>query len=162
VGALRLRKKLRLNNRGISTVVGEMLMLVIAVILVSTFVVALQSDVSSYVKTKDLSTIHVWTTTNDGFVNLTAIHSGGDPLAISGQLYIEYQNGTSKGLVADLTYNNETSPVDGAFSLSEVKFGEQFLLSIDVISPQIDNGTIHYIISSKTQILAEVDQKIEV
>jgi hypothetical protein len=147
------RSKLALSN-----VVSEMLILVIVVILSVAFVVSLQSNVSYYVKDKELTKIHVWTVTKDDTMNFTAIHSGGDPTSITGQIYFEYENLTSIALSADLTYNNTLSTVDGDFYLHSIKFGDQFQISVNLAG--LSTGTVYYTLSSRTQILAEVGEKI--
>ncbi len=147
-------------NTGLSTIVSEMLILAIVVILAGAFVVSLESNISYYVKNKELSSIYLWTAKKDGWINFTVIHSGGDPIALSGRISFEYENGTLIRLPAELTYNNASSqPLTGEFSLTQLKFGEHFQISVN--STALTNGTIHYILNSKSQILAEVDEKIE-
>jgi len=146
-------------NTGLSTVISEMLILSMVVILATAFVVSLESNVSYYVKNKELCAIYLWSVATDGRMNFTAIHSGGDATAISGQISIEYENGTSSKLEAELTYNNVSSTVTGGFELNAVKFGEQFQISVELAG--LSDGTIHYVLNSKSQILAEVDEKIE-
>lgn len=146
-------------NIGLSTIVAEMLILAIVVILATAFVVSLHSNVSYYVKNKELSSIYLWTATKNGWTNFTVIHSGGDPTDLSGRIYFEYENGTSIRLPAELTYNNASSSLTGEFELTQLKFGEHFQISVN--STALTNGTIHYVLNSKSQILAEVDEKIE-
>ncbi|MCW4024480.1 MAG: hypothetical protein NWF01_05525 [Candidatus Bathyarchaeota archaeon] len=154
------RSKLALSN-----VVSEMLILVMVVILSITFIVSLQSNVSYYIKDKELTKVHVWTVTKDDTMNFTTIHSGGDPTSITGRIYFEYENGTTCTLPTTLTYNGttETVPGDvytepGNFYLYNVKFGEQFQISVTL--DELSHGTVYYTLSSKTQILAEVGEKI--
>ncbi len=139
--------------------VAEMLMVVLAVILAVAFVVGFQSNVSSNVGSKDLATVYVWTSVRNNWVNITAINSGGDAIAITGHLYIQYSNGTAQPLDAELAYNNTVSDINGDFRVRQLAFGQQFHVNID--SSQLSDGTIHYMISSKNQILAEVEQNIE-
>jgi FlaG/FlaF family flagellin (archaellin) len=151
--------KTKRANRAVSTVISEMLILSIVVILASAFAVSLQSNVSYYVKNKELSSIYLSTSTKGPWVNFTATHSGGDPTTISGHIYIEYQNGSSSNLNALLTYNNVTTTRTGDFTLQSVKFGEQFQLCVNITN--FTQGTIHCLLNSKTQILAEVTEEIE-
>ena len=201
--------------------VAEILMVAIAVVLATAFVVGLHANTSSYVGNKELASVYVWTTAKSGWVNITAINSGGDAVGISGHVfltypnatitdisahvYFQYPNGTlhypsgtlrypengtlqySDGILhypsgtlhytnGTLRYPNGTTQdidvqlpsnnpvINGGFSLSQLAFGQQFHVNVDSsqLSPsQLSQGTIHYIISSKDQILAEVDQKLE-
>jgi FlaG/FlaF family flagellin (archaellin) len=136
-----------------------MLILSIVVILAGAFAVSLQSNVSYYVKNKELTSIYLSSSTRDQWINFTAIHSGGDPTSITGRLYLEYPNGSTNVLNAILTYNSVSSEISGDFTLQSIKFGEQFQVSINL--SELDQGTICYLLNSKTQILAEVTQKIE-
>jgi hypothetical protein len=216
-----MRQRRRLNNKGLSTVVAEILMVVIAVILATAFVVGLQTNASSYVEKKELTSVYVWTTTNDKWINITAINSGGDAVGISGHVFLtflnasitdisdyvyfqdpddtlhcpggilhylkngtlqspsgvldypsgtihypngtlRYPNGTTQDIEVQLPSNNFV--VNGGFSLPQLAFGQQFhinIASFQLSSSELSEGTIHYIISSKDQILAEVDQKLE-
>lgn len=151
--------KKRLSNKGQTTIIAEMLLLVIVVILATTFVASLHSNVSFYVQNKELTSMYVWTTNNDTAINIIATHSGGDPTTISGHIYFEYQNGTSQNVKAKLSFNNTAPIITSEFELSQIKFGEQFQLSINKAQFE-DHGALHYILSSKSQILAEVDEQI--
>jgi hypothetical protein len=146
------------SKLALSTVVSEMLILVIVILLSVAFVASLQSNVSYYIKDKELSNVHVWTVTQDDIMNFTAIHSGGDPVGITGQIYFEFANYTSLTLTAGLTYNNTVTPVAGDFYLPAVKFGDQFQLSVNLAG--LSNGTVYYTLSSRSQILAEVGEQI--
>ncbi|XHH09086.1 MAG: type IV pilin [Candidatus Bathyarchaeia archaeon] len=213
--------KRKLNNKAVSSVVAEILMVAIAVVLATAFIVGLQGNVTSQIQDKDQSSVHVWASTRNGWVNITAIHSGGDATDISGHVFLTYQNAAitdisehtyflypndtlqypngilmylkdgflqySNGILnypsgtlhypnGTLQYPNGTTQdtdiklsansliVNGDFSLSQLTFGQQFSVNIDIrdlSSAQVTQGLIHYIISSKDQILAEVDQKLE-
>ena len=149
------RLKRKKSNLGVSTVIAEMLMLVLTVILAVAFVASLDSNISYYIQNKPLSSVNVWTITKNNWVNFTATNSGGDPTEIIGHIYLENQNGSSTNLSAQLTYNNTYSNITGSFNLPTLKFGQQFQISINTAN--LGQGTIQYIISSQSQILAQED-----
>jgi FlaG/FlaF family flagellin (archaellin) len=209
-----------LNNKGLSTVVAEILMVVIAVIIASAFVVGLQTNASSLVGEKDLASLYVWTTATNNWVNITAINAGGDAVDISGHVFLTYPNATTTDISnylyfqypnntlhypngtlqylqngtlpyqddvlhyqsgtlhypnGTLQYPNGTTQdigvqlpessiiISGDFILRQLSFGQQFQVNVDsskLSSAQLSEGIVHYIISSKDQILAEVDQKL--
>lgn len=75
---------------------------------------------------------------------------------------LQYPNGTAHDIQLPLSDSNPL--INGDFSLPQLMFGQQFQVNIDLsqLSPsQLSQGTIHYIISSKNQILAEVTQNLE-
>jgi FlaG/FlaF family flagellin (archaellin) len=150
--------KISRYNRALSTVISEMLILAIVVILAAAFAVSIQSNISYYVKNKELASIFLTTSTKDQMINFTAFHSGGDPVTITGHIYMEYPNGSTSPLNPILTCKNQSEVKNGEFTLS-VKFGDQFQVNIN--STELDQGLICYRLSSKTQILAEVTYTIE-
>lgn len=153
-----MKKQIRSHNKAQSTVVAEALLLIMVVILSSTVVLTLNSNVSYYVQNRELVSIYMWTNKNDTTMNLTAIHSGTDSVKVFGQITFEFDNGTTNNLNANLVYKNETQLVSGNFEVSSFKFGETMKLITDITG--MSNGTIHYVLSSRSQILATVDEQI--
>lgn len=93
-------------------------------------------------------------------MNLTIIHAGGDAVTISGRIYIEHENGTSNNPEAYLIHGDKTIPIiKGQFEIPSFRFGEHLQVSINLTGTS--SGVIRCILYSKTQILAEVTQKIE-
>lgn len=150
--------KIKRCNQALSSVISEMLILAIVVILAGAFAVSLQSNVSYYVKNKELASIYLTTSASGQWVNFTAFHSGGDPVTITCRIYIENPNGTTSPLNPIITCHNPPQVKNGEFTLQTVKFGETFQVSINLT--EHDQGIICYRLNSKTQILAEVTHKI--
>jgi FlaG/FlaF family flagellin (archaellin) len=150
------------SNRGQSTIVAEILLLVMVLILASTVVLTMQSNMSYCTQKRELVSIYLWTNQKGNEMNFTAIHCGVDPVDIHGQVTFEFKNGTEKQLNANLLYKNETYsgplPSDGTFEIPQFKFGENATVVTDLTD--LANGTIHYIMSSRSQILAKVDKNI--
>lgn len=148
------------NNKAVSNVISEMMILALVVVLASAFVISLQSNVSYYVKSKELCSLYLSTTKNEEWINFTAIHSGGDPTAIIGHIFIEDQNGVLQNLDPYLLTYNETPQlvINGEFNIPSFKFGDQFQLTVKL--DELIDGTIHCTVNSRSQILAEVDEKI--
>lgn len=155
-----MKRIISLSQKAVSTVISEMLMLAIVVALVVAVVVGVQGSISYYVRNKELAAITLVSTKGNGWMNFTAFHLGGDPVTISGHIYIEYENGTTKNLEALLTYRGMITTINGKFRLDEIKFGEQLRISVNITG--IAEGTIHCVLFSKTHILAEVSEKVEI
>jgi sensor histidine kinase regulating citrate/malate metabolism len=151
-------KKSRLK-RGQSTVVAEILLLVMVLILSSTVVLTMRSNMSYYTQSRELVSIYLWTSQNDNEVNFTAIHCGVDAVKVHGQITFTNSTGAEKTVTANVFYNGTLSPVlpDGTFEISQFKFGENATVIADLTG--LANGTIHYVLSSRSQILAKVDKE---
>jgi hypothetical protein len=128
------------------------------VLLTSTVVLTLNSNVSYYTESRELVSVYLWTNRKDNVMNFTAIHSGVDSVKIHGQIFFEFDNGTTKQLNADLVYNDTTSSISGTFDVYSFKFGENITIKADIT--ELTNGKIHYTLSSRSQILAKVDEQI--
>ena len=145
------------SNRGQSTIVAEVLLLVMVLILSSTVVLTMQSNMSYYTQRRELVSIYLWTNQKDNEMNFTAIHCGVDAVKVHGQITFNFKNGTEEPLTATLLHNNTVTEISETFEISSFKFGENATIITDLTD--LTNGTIHYVLSSRSQILAKVDKE---
>jgi len=146
------------SSRGQSNIVAEALLISIAMILATAFVLSLNSNVSYYLERRELVSVYISTTNKGNWVNFTTVHSGGDLIIVSGQIYITFKNSTSMPLSAILIYKGSNSLIDGKFQLDSFEFGETFKVCVNTI--ELNDCTVHLILSSRSQILAEVSKRI--
>ncbi|RLI02900.1 hypothetical protein DRO30_01885 [Candidatus Bathyarchaeota archaeon] len=144
--------------KGQSTVLAQILMLSIAIILATAFVVSLNANVSYYIKRKELSSIFIFTVNKDSWINFTSIHSGGDAVDIFGEVNLIFKNGTSKPLNALLVRGENEYYIHGRFQLNSFKFGETFKVCVN--STKLSDCEIHLLLSCHSHILAEVSEKL--
>ena len=144
--------------KGQSTVLAQILMLSIAIILATAFVVSLNANLSYYIKRKELSSIFIFTVNKDGWINFTSIHSGGDAVDIFGEVNLIFKNGTSKPLNALLVRGENEYYIHGRFQLNSFKFGETFKVCVN--STKLSDCEIHLLLSCHSHILAEVSEKL--
>ena len=127
------------------------------IILATAFVVSLNANVSYYTKRRELASVFIFTLNKGGWVNFTSIHSGGDAVDIFGEINLIFKNGTSKPLNALLIRGKSRDSIHGRFQLNSFKFGETFKVCVN--STGLNYCTVHFLLSCRSHILAEVSEK---
>lgn len=144
--------------RAQSTIITELLILAITLSLALSFIIAANSYFSYYAQIKKFASIYVFSTSNDNWVNFTAIHSGGDAIDIFGQIIAISPNGTLHQLNAYIIRGEEEFLIDGSFKLSMFKFGEMFKVCVNLNG--INIAKIQLTINTQDYVIAKVVEEV--
>ncbi|RLE52674.1 MAG: hypothetical protein DRJ33_03105 [Candidatus Methanomethylicota archaeon] len=139
-----------------STIVGEAMLVILAIVIAVAISVSIQSNVSSYIKKSELTSILVVSHKNSSFVNFLVFHNGGDPATLMGSAYFIFENGSSTSPQLTILYSGESQSSSGSFKLDKpFKFGD--VLIIEVNCSSYDEGVLYLTISDLDSVLADVE-----
>ncbi len=158
---------MKLSKKAQSTVLGEMVMLVVAISIATVVSISLYSAATSYAEREQHATVAVFTDVHEWLeqgqpkkeLRVVVVHTGGDAVKLRGTIALNGSeplpyNGTHYTVEGD----EEQLAGSGSFELSKpFRHGEVLKLWVDCTEK---SGEVEIVLSSETKVLAKVEEEL--